>query len=37
MLISMDIYDMLDSCGMESVGFREFCALILLVSAMESG
>ena len=33
----MDVYDLLDSTVMESIGFREFCALIYLVSASESG
>ncbi len=33
----MDIYDLLDSSVMESIGFREFCALIYLVSAAEAG
>ncbi len=33
----MDIYDLLDSTVMESIGFREFCSLIYLVSASESG
>ena len=33
----MDIYDLLDSSVMESVGFREFCALLYLVSAAEAG
>ena len=36
-LLSMDVYDLLDSTVMESIGFREFCALIYLVSASESG
>ena len=33
----MESYDLLDSCGLESVGFREFCSLILAYSALESG
>jgi hypothetical protein len=36
-LLSMDIYDLLDSSVMESIGFREFCALIYLVSSAEAG
>jgi hypothetical protein len=36
-LLSMDVYDLLDSSIMESIGFREFCALIYLISASESG
>lgn len=36
-IISMESYDLLDSCGLESVGFREFCSLILAYSALESG
>jgi len=33
----MDVYDLLDSSIMESIGFREFCALIYLISSSESG
>ncbi len=32
-LLNMEIYEILDSSGMENVGFREFCSLILLISA----
>jgi hypothetical protein len=35
-LISIEIYDILDASGMEAVGFREFCAVILLVASLES-
>ena len=35
-LLSMDVYDMLDACVMESIGFREFCAFVMLVAAVES-
>ncbi len=33
----MDVYEVLDSCGMESVGFREFCAFVILISAVQTG
>lgn len=36
-ILSHEFYEILDSCGLESVGFREFCALILLYSAFDSG
>ena len=36
-IVCMESYEVLDSCGLESVGFREFCALILAYSALESG
>lgn len=36
-LMSMDLYDILDSSVMESIGFREFCALVLVVASVESG
>ena len=36
-LLSMDVYDILDSSIMETIGFREFCALIYLISAADAG
>ena len=36
-LLGMEAYEVLDSCGMESIGFREFCALVLVIAALESG
>jgi hypothetical protein len=30
------IYQVLDQSGLESIGFREFCAFIMIVSAFES-
>jgi len=33
-LQNMDIYETLDASGMESIGFREFCAYILLLSSL---
>ena len=35
-ILSMETFDIMDSCGMESVGFREFCMLILIISALEN-
>jgi len=35
-LDNMELFEILDSSGMETIGFREFCALIFLVSAAES-
>ncbi|CDW73237.1 UNKNOWN [Stylonychia lemnae] len=35
-LASTELYDILDSCGFESVGFREFCAFVLIVAAIPS-
>ena len=35
-LDNTEVYEVLDASGMESVGFREFCALIFLVAAAES-
>jgi hypothetical protein len=32
----MEVYDILDSSIMESIGFREFCVLVYLVSASNS-
>lgn len=33
----MDVYDLLDSSVMDSIGFREFCTLVYLVSAANGG
>lgn len=33
----MDVYDLLDSSVLDSIGFREFCALLYLISAFEGG
>jgi len=35
-LDNMELYDVLDASGMESIGFREFCALTFLVAAAQS-
>ena len=35
-LASMEVYEVLDSSVMESIGFREFCAFVLLVAAVDS-
>jgi hypothetical protein len=32
----MELFEMLDASGMENIGFREFCAVIFLLSAFES-
>ena len=33
----LDIFNLMDSIGMESIGFREFCAYTLLLASFESG
>jgi hypothetical protein len=35
-LESIEIYETLDSSGMDSVGFREFCTLVFAVAAVQS-
>ncbi len=35
-LTAQEIYELLDSAGMESIGFREFCAFILLISGKQA-
>ena len=35
-LISVDLYEMLDASGRETIGFREFCALMYLVAGAQS-
>jgi hypothetical protein len=35
-LISVDLYEMLDAIGRESIGFREFCTLMYLVAGAQS-
>eukprot|EP00347_Sterkiella_histriomuscorum_P004642 403359675 len=35
-LMSTELYEILDSCGFESVGFREFCAFVLIVASINS-
>lgn len=33
----MEVYDILDSSVMDSIGFREFCSFVFLVSAAQDG
>jgi hypothetical protein len=35
-MTSLDIYELLDANGLETIGFREFCALINLVAGVQS-
>jgi hypothetical protein len=33
----MEVYDILDTSVLDSIGFREFCTLVFLVSASQDG
>lgn len=33
---NIEIFEMLDTNGYESIGFREFCVLVYLLAAQES-
>ena len=35
-LASVELFELLDASGIESIGFREFCALMHLVAGVQS-